>query len=142
MTASTATKRHFKITEGPEALLITQVEEESVGTYSDRAAWAHARSQGRPVFVETFDGGMQEFGVVFDIEKFENAAYQGYVAYGFSMSDGIYYPIDRKTWIASFRKDALNGLDAKSAFYGNDAGESVRQSYDLYKERLQAAQGV
>lgn len=138
MTASTATERHFEITEGPTALLITQVEARPFGTYSDRSAWAHARSQHRPVFVETFEGGMQEFGVVFDIEKFEDAAYQGYVGYGLSMSDGIYYPIDRKTWIASFRKDALNGLDAKSAFYGNDAGKSVRESYDLYKERLQA----
>lgn len=50
-----------------------------------------------------------------DNAAFESVAYKGYIAYGLSMTDGYFAPLDFESWLTGFRKAPVTEL-----YYGND----------------------
>lgn len=111
------------------------------GDRTREGAWRDAQSQHRPVVycdaTATADTNqVMELGLVFAPQAFEERAYDGYVGYGYSMSDGYYAPIHKETWIRSFRQSVLNGT---FTWDGNDTHKSVHGALDLYRELLSAA---
>jgi hypothetical protein len=128
------------------------------GETSRNGAWQAARQQHLPVvYCDASTGAetneLMEFGEVFDPRAFEQAAYSGYVAYGHSMSDGLYYPLQFESWVAHFRSEVLANAETMKAYAlaphnlsyadaiwtGNDLSDSVRTALPVYAERLQAA---
>lgn len=97
-------------------------------------AWARATSQDRPVVVMTLDGQEQALGIVFNPEAFERAAYQGYVSYGLSMTDGWYSPESFESWVIGFRKHPQEYLARE-----NDASDEVKGAVLMYQAMLAAA---
>lgn len=111
------------------------------GCSSREGAWASARSQHRPVVycdaTATADTHkVMELGVVFDPQTFETRVYDGYVGYGYSMSDGYYAPIQFESWVKSFRESVRKDT---FSWDGNDTHRSVRPALALYRELLTAA---
>jgi len=72
--------------------------------YNVVAIQYQAAIQPLPVVFLDEDGTRHEHGVQFSPAAFERAAYGGYVAYGISMTDGHYAPIDFEAWVKSFRE--------------------------------------
>jgi len=94
-------------------------------------AWAFAQARGKNTVFVGRDGSRKELGRVFDPRAFERAAYHGYVAYGHSMSDGYYAPIDFEAWVESLRKFPEHELN-----HQNDVPESVKAALPLYQQAL------
>lgn len=110
------------------------------GETSRAGAWEAARSQHLPVVYcnatsSADTNELMELGVVFDPETFERRVYDGYVGYGYSMSDGYYAPIQFESWVKSFRKSVQE--DTFSWDY-NDTHRSVRPALALYRRLLAA----
>ena len=106
--------RQFKITEGTDQFSIREVEPTNLvsldyrdKTVSREGAWQAASIQLQPVVFFGLDGDVRHLGVVFNPERFEKAAYEGYVSAGYMMSDGYYAPIAFEHWVASFRKSPV-----------------------------------
>lgn len=125
------------------------------GETTREGAWKRAQSQHRPVVfcdatAEADTNDLMELGVVFDPRAFEQAVYQGYVAYGHSMSDGYYAPIQFESWVKTFRsfvrrnttslKEAGPICDKtiERAFHNNDAPKHIRPALVIYAARLAA----
>lgn len=72
--------------------------------YNLAAIRYQAAIQPRPVVFLDENNNRHDHGVQFSPEAFERAAYGGYVAYGISMTDGHYAPIDFEAWVKSFRE--------------------------------------
>lgn len=103
--------RQFKITKGTDQFSIREVEPTNLvsldyrdKTVSREGAWQAASIQPQPVIFYGLDGDIRYLGVVFNPERFERAAYEGYVSAGYMMSDGYYAPIAFEHWVTSFRK--------------------------------------
>jgi hypothetical protein len=75
------------------------------GHHTRDAAWTAAKRQALPVVAVLADGSARDLGVVFDPDAFEQAAYQGYVSYGFSMTDGYYAPSTFDSFVYGLRRD-------------------------------------
>lgn len=106
--------RQFKITEGTDQFSIREVEPTNLvsldyrdKTVSREGAWQAASIQLQPVVFFGLDGDVRHLGVVFNPERFEKAAYEGYVSAGYMMTDGYYAPIAFEHWVASFRKSPV-----------------------------------
>ena len=106
--------RQFKITEGTDQFSIREVEPTNLvsldyrdKTVSREGAWQAASIQLQPVVFFGLDGDVRHLGVVFNPERFEKAAYEGYVSAGYMMTDGYYAPIAFERWVASFRKSPV-----------------------------------
>ena len=76
-----------------------------------------AATQVLPVVFIEQDGTRHEHGVQFSSEAFERAMYRGYVAYGRSMTDGYYAPMDFETWVKIFRSDPAGERRSGNDFY-------------------------
>lgn len=98
---------------------------------TDRDAWAMARSGALPVVITMLDGTVKNVGVVFDAATFERAAYDGYVSYGYSMTDGYYAPIKFDAWVKDFRR----GL-GREILSQNDSPKYVKDALPLYQASL------
>lgn len=113
-----------------------------------RGAWNAARAQNLPIYiVDSLAGETKELGEVFDPRAFEQAAYVGYVGYGYSMSDGYYAPLKFESWVVHFRASVLNAdipqteaeCLAHNVWNGNDAADYIRPALGEYARRLHAA---
>jgi hypothetical protein len=130
--------RCFTAIEADGVMTITEVEPRNdhsmnwmSGHTSREGAWAIAGARGlKTVFVGR-DGSSKDLGVVFSPKAFEHAAYQGYVAYGRSMSDGYYAPLTFESWVKSFRRSPDFNL--------NDASEAVKAALPKYIAALAQA---
>lgn len=69
---------------------------------------------GRLCYRIYFDGdtfgqvaGLDEVDIIepMSVEEFERQAYEGYTSYGYSMSDGIYRPLHKETYLNDLRKN-------------------------------------
>ncbi|MEU4511673.1 hypothetical protein AB0G05_19455 [Nonomuraea wenchangensis] len=96
--------------------------------YTEQAALDLAAAQHRPVTRVHLDGTREHLGVMFDPDKFERAAYRGYVSHGVSMTDGHYAPLPFEAWVAGFRKHP--------DFGNNDAPFAILDALDTYKAHL------
>lgn len=131
--------RCFGYTEDEETFVITEVEPRNdhpmnwigSGYTSREGVWALAGARGLETIFISRDGNVQDLGVVFSPKAFEHAAYQGYVGYGQSMSDGYYAPIDFDAWVSSFRKSPEFGQ--------NDVSETVKATLPTYIAALAQA---
>jgi hypothetical protein len=106
--------RQFKITEGSDQFSIREVAPTNLvsldyrdQTVSREGAWQAASVQLAPVVFFGLDDTVRHLGVVFNPERYERAAYQGYVAAGYVMTDGYYAPLQFETWLANFRKSPV-----------------------------------
>jgi hypothetical protein len=83
-----------------------------------------------PVYATWFTALLNERKECTDVEAFERAAYQGYINYGLSMTDGYYVPQEFEAWVTGFRKDPVSDL-----YYGNDARHDLApQAYSYTRE--------
>jgi hypothetical protein len=131
--------RCFKVTETDEQVTITEIEPKNLhpmnwsglGESSREGAWAFATARGKAITFVSRDGIRTELGPVFDPRAFERAAYQGYVAYGYSMSDGYYAPIEFEAWVRDLRKSPEHELSRR-----NDVAPSVKAALPLYLAAL------
>lgn len=122
-------------------MVITEIEPKNshpmnwsgMGEYSREAAWARAGARGlQTVFVDR-EGNRRELGMVFDPRAFERAAYQGYVGYGCSMTDGYYAPEKFESWVKSFRQRPEEHMNRE-----NDVADEVKAALPLYQAMLAA----
>lgn len=60
-----------------------------------------------------------------EAHQFEREAYNGYFGYSVSMSDGICYPISKKSFVLSMRREAP--LSADYFFYQTDFKPSAER---------------
>lgn len=131
--------RAFTVEEAGDFLVITEIEPKhshpmnwsGMGEYSREGAWFKAQTQGLETVFVSRSGERRELGRIFDPRAFERAAYQGYVSYGLSMTDGHYAPIRFEDWVRAFRANPETHLA-----FGNDASESVKAAFPLYQEAL------
>jgi len=72
--------------------------------YSLEGVRYQAAIQHLPVVFIDEDGTRHGHGVQFTAGAFERAAYRGYIAYGVSMTDGHYAPVDFEAWVTDFRR--------------------------------------
>lgn len=131
--------RCFAVTETGEQTVITEVEPKNshplnwMGSseMSRESAWAYASARGvQTVFVDR-EGYRHNLGEVFSPKAFENAAYQGYVSYGHSMTDGYYAPIQFDAWVKSFRQHPEHHIT-----HQNDMSKVVKAALPKYLEAL------
>jgi hypothetical protein len=139
--------RRFEINDYSNEFKITEIAPTSQhpmnwsGPVQRETAWAAATSQAvQPIVIKLLDGTVQEHVAlnVFDLAAFEEAAYRGYVAYGYSMSDGGYYPIEREQWIKELRDETMRLGTAFDNLieHHNDCRLSVKNSFGEYAFRL------
>src|SRR6266403_4905446 len=101
--------RRFEIDDYANEFVITEIQPTTqhpinwCGPVGWETAWASATSQAvQPIVVKLLDGtvnthvALNEFNPI----AFEHAASSGYVAYGHSMSDGYYAPIEFEQFVA------------------------------------------
>lgn len=140
--ATATTHRRFTLTFTPQELVITEVEPttDKPGTYGGdwgwgfhtrTGAWEVARTQDKPVRFVGRDGKGVSYGVVFSPAAFERACYGGYVAYGQSMTDFVYYPERFENWVIGFRRGPETSIR-----FGCDVSEEVRRSLPTYLASL------
>jgi len=126
--------RQFKITAGLDQFSIREVEPSNLvsldhrdKTVSREGAWQAASIQLAPVVFFGLDGDVKHIGQTFNPERYEKAAYDGYVSAGFMMTDGYYAPVSFESWVATFRK--CPNLDEPEQ-------ASLRPMLDHYKASL------
>lgn len=76
-----------------------------------------AAEQALPVVFIDEQGSRHDHGIQFTADAFERAAYRGYAAYGYSMTDGHYAPVAFDAWVVSFREFTEENLRRENDFY-------------------------
>jgi hypothetical protein len=140
--------RRFEINDYSDEFVITEIQPTAqhpinwCGPVQWETAWAWATSQAvQPIVVKRLDGTVHTHVALneFNMDSFEQAAYHGYVAYGYSMSDGGYYPIEREQFVADLRRDAASFMEDDTyrnpIMDYNDCRLAVKNSFGEYAAR-------
>lgn len=105
-------------------------------------AWNRAKLQHRPVITRRANASERKnHGVVFDIELYERAMYNGYVDEERRFSDSAFFvPLSFDSWVETFR-DGGNIADLH-----RPSNATLKRSYDAYRaayvEQLEPAAGT